>query len=151
MPSAARASCARGDRQSRIRPGGAPDSSRRSPPEGELKIRIKRIYEQPAKADGRRILVDRLWPRGLKKETAGVDLWVKQLAPSSELRKWYGHRSPLWPEFKKRYFEELDRHADEVEQLLDYIGDRQATLVFSSRETEKNNAWALKEYLESLR
>ena len=114
-----------------------------------MKIRTKRVYEAPARADGRRILVDRIWPRGVSKEKAAVDYWSKDTSPSTELRKWYQHDHDKWEEFKARYFAELDGAPDAVEALRAALGQGTNTLVFGSKETELNNATALKLYLES--
>lgn len=113
-----------------------------------MQIRLKRAYDEPSKQDGTRILVDRVWPRGLKKEHAGIDQWVREVAPSTELRKWFGHDPDKWSEFKRRYFRELDRNAGAVEELKRLAGDGRTTLVFSARDERHNNAVALKEYLE---
>lgn len=118
-----------------------------------MPVEIKRAYDKPSRGDGPRVLVDRLWPRGLKKENAKVDLWLKNLAPSDELRKWY-HGSGNWPLFKKRYFHELrtpEASAD-LEQLYALIADHpQVTLIYSSRDTERNNAVALRELLNGMK
>jgi len=114
-----------------------------------MRIQIKRVYERPERTDGRRILVDRLWPRGLSKAVAAIDFWAKDTAPSHELRRWYGHAPEKWPEFKRRYYAELDAHSEGVVQLRREMGRGTATLLFSSKETRLNNAVALKEYLES--
>jgi uncharacterized protein YeaO (DUF488 family) len=116
-----------------------------------MKLRTKRIYENPAPSDGRRILIDRLWPRGLSKSDAAIDVWIKDVAPSNELRRWYQHDPEKWPEFRKRYFSELDANPEQVAELREHLGTKTATLLFSSKETELNNATALKEYLESNR
>ncbi|MGA2158473.1 MAG: DUF488 domain-containing protein [Dehalococcoidia bacterium] len=116
-----------------------------------MEIRVKRVYEQPEEQDGTRILVDRLWPRGLSKEKAKIDLWAKDLAPSNELRKWYGHEPAKWDEFKKRYFTQLDGQVDEVKKLAHTIGKNQVTFLFSSKEEKINNARALKIYMEKPR
>lgn len=113
-----------------------------------MKFTVKRVYNKPAKNDGLRILVDRLWPRGLSKEKARIDYWPKDIAPSNELRKWYGHDPDKWKEFRQRYFRELDENAGAVSELLETIGNKPATLMFGSKEVEFNNAVALKEYLE---
>lgn len=105
------------------------------------------MYDDPAAEDGFRVLVDRLWPRGLKKEDARLDLWLRDIAPSSELRRWYQHDEALWPEFRRRYFAELDGMPEVVEQLKKAIGRRNATLLYSTRHTDYNNARALLEYL----
>ncbi len=114
-----------------------------------MKIKIKRAYDPPAKADGFRILVDRLWPRGISKEKLNVDLWLKEIAPSDGLRKWFYHDPERWEEFKSHYFEELDANREAVEHILREAGRRPVTLLFSSKEQELNNAVALKEYLEA--
>jgi uncharacterized protein YeaO (DUF488 family) len=112
-------------------------------------IKVKRVYETPSPADGTRILVDRLWPRGLTKEKARIDLWLKDMAPSDELRKWYGHDPEKWDEFRKRYFKELQARPESVQAVLDLLSPKTVTLVYSSKEQRINNAFALKEYLES--
>jgi uncharacterized protein YeaO (DUF488 family) len=110
-------------------------------------IRVKRVYDESAASDGRRILVDRLWPRGLTKEKAKIDYWAKDVSPSNELRKWYGHDPAKWDEFRKRYFAELDRNADGVDALVAAMGKGLVTFVYSSTERSINNAEALKLYL----
>lgn len=112
-----------------------------------MKLRIKRVYDPPAASDGRRILIDRLWARGLSKAHAKIDFWAKAVAPSTALRTWYGHDPDKWHEFRKRYFAELDANPDGVAGLKREIGKGTATLLFSSRETRLNNAAALKDYL----
>lgn len=108
-------------------------------------IKVKRIYETPAKSDGRRILVDRLWPRGVSKEKAQVDHWVKAIAPSNELRKWYQHDPNKWSEFKRRYNKELMANPTGVQELTTACkGAKTVTFLFSSKELERNNAVALK-------
>lgn len=114
-----------------------------------MEIRIKRAYEVPEQSDGRRILVDRLWPRGISKEKAKIDLWAKELSPSDELRRWYGHESEKWPAFKTKYFAELDANPEKMEELIDYVQSGTVTFVYSSKEEFLNNAIALKEYIES--
>lgn len=113
------------------------------------RIGIKRVYDRPGPEDGRRILVDRLWPRGRRKEEARIDYWAKDISPSSELRKWYGHDPAKWEEFKARYFAELDQAAEGVEGLRKELAGGPATFVYSSKETVINNAEALKLYLEN--
>ena len=113
------------------------------------RIGIKRVYDRPGPEDGRRILVDRLWPRGLRKEEARIDYWAKDISPSSELRKWYGHDPAKWDEFKARYFVELERAAEGVERLRKELAEGAATFVYSSKEPVINNAEALKLYLEN--
>jgi len=114
-----------------------------------LKLRTKRIYEPASRSDGRRILIDRIWPRGVAKADAKIDFWAKEAAPSTELRKWYAHDPDKWPEFQRRYFAELDAAPEAVAALRDALGRGTNTFVFSSRETELNNATAIKLYLES--
>ena len=113
-----------------------------------MEIKIKRVYEQPDNQDGTRILVDRLWPRGLSKEKAKIDFWMKDLAPSNELRKWYGHEPGKWEEFKKRYFVELEGRPEEVKKLASLVKNGGVTFLYSSREEKINNAHALKIYME---
>lgn len=108
-------------------------------------IRIKRVYDKPAKQDGRRILVDRLWPRGLTKDKAKVDLWLKDIAPGAELRKWFGHDPEKWPEFRKRYLAELKRNREAVKILKEELGKGPATLVYGAKDEEHNAAVVLKE------
>jgi len=110
-------------------------------------IKIKRIYDAPSDDDGIRILVDRLWPRGLSKEKAKVDLWFKEIAPSNELRKWYGHDPKKWTEFRKRYFNDLDMKRELVNQIVQKMKEGHVTLLYSSKEEKINNAAALKEYI----
>jgi len=107
---------------------------------------MKRAYEPPSASDGRRILIDRLWPRGLTKAQARIDHWARAIAPSNALRKWYAHDTAKWPEFKRRYFAELDANPAGVEALCEQLGIP-ATFIYGTRETERNNATALIEYL----
>lgn len=111
-------------------------------------IGVKRVYEAPAQADGVRILVDRLWPRGLSKAAARVDTWMKDIAPSTELRQWYGHDPEKWAEFRRRYFAELEAKSALVDQLQEHIAESSVTLLYGSKENELNNAVALREYLQ---
>ncbi len=113
-----------------------------------INIRIKRVYEQPEVTDGRRILVDRLWARGLSKEKAKVDSWIKEIAPSTELRCWYGHDPNKWDEFKTRYAVELEANPDKVKELLAEVEAGLVTFLYSSKEERLNNAIALREYIE---
>ena len=110
-------------------------------------LRIKRVYEAPAKEDGTRVLVDRIWPRGLSKQEAAIDEWMKETAPSSALRSWFGHDPQRWPEFRERYFKELGSSADAVSRLVALMSDQPVTLLFAARDTERNNAVALVEYI----
>lgn len=114
-----------------------------------MSIQVKRVYEAPATSDGQRILVDRLWPRGLTKEKAQVAHWLKAISPSNELRKWYGHDPAKWPEFQQRYAAELSQEPEAVELLQTLARQDTVTLVYSSQERELNNAMALKIYLEA--
>ncbi len=114
-----------------------------------MAINIKRAYDSTSDDDGYRILVDRLWPRGISKEKAKVDFWPKELAPSTELRRWYGHDPEEWSEFKSRYFAELDGNPELVNELLEYVRKGTVTFIYSSKEQRLNNAVALKEYVES--
>jgi len=114
----------------------------------KTKIGVKRVYDEPAVSDGRRILVDRLWPRGLTKEKAKIDFWAKDIAPSNELRKWYSHDPAKWDEFRKRYFAELGKNAPAVDALIEAMGKGPVSFVYSSTERMINNAEALKLYLE---
>lgn len=113
-----------------------------------MPLRVKRVYEDAEAGDGLRVLVDRLWPRGLSKEKAGIDRWLRELSPSTELRRWYGHDPARWEEFKARYFGELDRHGEAIAALVDQTRTGTVTLLYGSREKRLNNAVALKEYLE---
>jgi uncharacterized protein YeaO (DUF488 family) len=113
------------------------------------RIQIKRVYDAPTPDDGKRILVDRLWPRGLTKEKAKIEYWAKDISPSNELRKWYGHEPGKWEEFKKRYFAELGGNKAAVEKLLEQMGKGPVTFVYSSTERSLNNAQALKIHLET--
>lgn len=114
-------------------------------------LRMKRVYEAPARSDGTRILVDRLWPRGLSKESARIDFWARAISPSSELRRWYRHDAAKWPEFKKRFFAELDANPEGLEELRPYVASGTVTLLYGSKESRLNNAAALLEYLSSYR
>lgn len=113
-----------------------------------MDIRVKRVYEQPDPEDGIRILVDRLWPRGLSREAAKVDDWARKISPSNELRKWYGHDPAKWDEFQRRYAAELDEQAAEVVLFLKKMEHGPATFLYGSTEKHLNNAHALKIYLE---
>ena len=115
-----------------------------------MSIRLKRVYDEPAKSDGYRVLVDRLWPRGVNKNKARIDQWLKDIAPSTSLRKWFAHDPGKWKEFKKRYAAQLDAHHEQVEKLVREAKKRTVTLLFSAKDTEHNNAVALKDYIERL-
>ncbi len=114
-----------------------------------MPITLKRAYEDASPEDGQRVLVERLWPRGLRKEALALDTWMKDIAPSTELRKWFAHEPTKWPEFQARYATELDDKTALVASLLDMIRQGSVTFVFSSRDQEHNNAVALKAYLEA--
>jgi uncharacterized protein YeaO (DUF488 family) len=108
---------------------------------------VKRVYDRRELTDGRRVLVDRLWPRGVKKGTQSVDLWMKDVAPSNELRKWFLHEAGKWDEFKKKYVKELD-DSKKLNELVTMVKDIDVTLVYSAKDTEHNNAVALAEILK---
>lgn len=111
-------------------------------------IKVKRAYEPPAEADGHRYLVDRVWPRGVKKEALALDAWNKDVAPSTALRKWFNHDAEKWGEFQRRYAAELDTNRDAWKPLLQAAQEGTITLVYSARDEEHNQAVALKTYLE---
>ncbi|WP_305907760.1 DUF488 domain-containing protein [Methylomarinum sp. Ch1-1] len=112
-----------------------------------MDIRTKRIYDPASDEDGFRVLVDRLWPRGMTKERAQVDLWLKDTAPSTTLRKWFAHDPSKWASFKRRYFAELDVKQDALARLIEKAGQGRLTLLFAARDTDCNHAVAMKEYL----
>ncbi len=116
----------------------------------DMDIQIKRIYEPPSEDDGQRVLVDRLWPRGMSKEKAQLDQWAKELAPSTELRKWSGHDPDKWEEFRERYISELQDKSDEVQAFLDGLEGDKVTLLYGARDEEHNQAVVLAEYLRSV-
>jgi uncharacterized protein YeaO (DUF488 family) len=113
----------------------------------KTEVRIRRVYAEPEDDDGKRILVDRLWPRGLTKEKARVDLWLKDVAPSTELRKWYGHDPERWPEFKRRYLEELKKLGEPLALLRQEAKRGPITLVYGARDEEHNEAVVLLDLL----
>lgn len=110
-------------------------------------IKLKRVYEKPEKSDGKRILVDRLWPRGLTKEKAKVDLWLKDLGPSTELRKWFAHDPAKWAGFKTKYKQELKGKKELLDQIRIASKKGAVTLIYGARDTEHNEALLIKEYL----
>lgn len=119
-----------------------------------MPVLLKRAYEKPSRSDGTRVLVDRLWPRGITKEAAALDAWLKDVAPSNQLRRWFHARPELWPDFRKKYLGELaaPAAAQALEKLYQLAGEsRQLTLVFSARNEEHNNAVVLKQLLEGMR
>jgi uncharacterized protein YeaO (DUF488 family) len=114
-----------------------------------MSIAVKRVYEPAAKADGYRVLIDRLWPRGLKKEAVPLDQWAKELAPSTALRQWFGHEPARWDGFRHRYATELDGAAEHWRPLAERAARHVVTLLYGARDEEHNNAVALKAYLEN--
>jgi uncharacterized protein YeaO (DUF488 family) len=111
-------------------------------------LKLKRAYDALEEDDGLRVLVDRLWPRGLRKSSASIHLWMKEIAPSDELRHWFGHEAEKWPEFRRRYWKELDGKKELVEKLAQAIYEGPVTLLFAAHDAEHNNAVALKDYLQ---
>ena len=112
-------------------------------------IKLKRAYEPAGRTDGARFLIERLWPRGVKKESLPIRGWLKDVAPSAELRKWFSHDPERWKEFRRRYFAELRKQTEALKPLLDATQRGTVTLIYSSHDQEHNNAVALKDYLES--
>jgi uncharacterized protein YeaO (DUF488 family) len=112
-----------------------------------MKIQTKRVYDRPSEDDGFRVLVDRVWPRGLSKDKLRLDLWLKDAAPSADLRKWFGHEPARWTAFRDRYFSELQAQQQAVQQLLELAAKGRLTLLFSARDIHHNQAVALREYL----
>ncbi|MGD9899762.1 MAG: DUF488 domain-containing protein [Calditrichaceae bacterium] len=115
-----------------------------------MSITIKRVYDEPDETDGFRVLVDRLWPRGLTKDKIKIDLWLKEISPSNELRKWAHKHPEKCAEFKEKYFAELRDHDSEVKELIDKSKNVSVTLVYASKNIENNNASALRDYLLSI-
>ncbi len=113
-----------------------------------MSIQIKRAYEPASPRDGTRVLVDRLWPRGISKDKLKLDAWMKELAPSTELRKWFHHEVANWPEFEKHYFKELSQQPDKVDELRKKARGHTVTLIYGARDETHNDAVALKKYLE---
>ncbi len=114
-----------------------------------MDVAIKRVYAEVSDEDGCRVLVERLWPRGVAKEQARLERWLKQIAPSSELRTWFGHDPEKWTEFRKRYARELDGNPEAVQELVDLAQAGRVTLVYAARDETHNSAVVLKEYLEA--
>jgi uncharacterized protein YeaO (DUF488 family) len=114
-------------------------------------VRIKRIYDRHARDDGLRVLVDRIWPRGIKKADAALDHWAKELAPSTALRTWFAHDARRWPVFRARYRAELEQHAEALRALRDRAGPRRITLLFAARDERINHAAVLQEVIAELR
>jgi uncharacterized protein YeaO (DUF488 family) len=117
---------------------------------GKHTVPIKRVYDAPAESDGTRVLVDRIWPRGLTKERAAVSLWLKDIAPSTALRTWFGHDPARWDEFRERYAAELRANPAAVDQLRILARKEKVTLLYAAHDTEHNHALALSDYLASL-
>lgn len=111
-------------------------------------IKLKRAYEKPAKDDGERILVERLWPRGVSKAQAKLDLWLKEIAPSVELRKWFGHDPDRWAEFRRRYLKELKQKTDLISLLKRLANKGTVTLIYAARDEEHNGALVLQQFLQ---
>lgn len=116
-----------------------------------MTVHIKRVYEASSAKDGLRVLVDRVWPRGLSRDAAHIELWMKDIAPSAPLRKWFDHEPQKWEEFKRRYFHELDGREETVSELEKFSRNGPVTLVYSAAERRFNNAVALEEYLKQRR
>ncbi|RWG82907.1 MAG: DUF488 domain-containing protein [Mesorhizobium sp.] len=110
-------------------------------------VKLKRAYERPTAGDGKRVLIDRLWPRGIKKTEAAIDHWMKELAPSTELRKWFGHDPRRWEEFRRRYAAEIHEHRDELDRLRNLMRMSPVTLVYSAHDEAHNDAVVLREIL----
>ena len=110
-------------------------------------VKLKRAYEKPTADDGKRVLVDRLWPRGVKKTDAAIDYWAKELAPSTELRKWFGHDPARWEEFRRRYAAEIEAHREEFNRLRDLALKGPVTLVYAAHDETHNDAVVLREIL----
>lgn len=113
-------------------------------------IRVRRVYDPSGPDEGTCFLVDRLWPRGIKKDSLKINAWIKDAAPSDSLRRWYGHDPARWEEFRRRYIWELDKNPDALKQVIEASGKGDITLLFSARDIMHNNAVVLKEYLEKL-
>ena len=112
-----------------------------------MNIQLKRVYEEPGDTDGKRILIDRLWPRGVTKAKAQIDIWLKDIAPSTELRTWFGHDPSKWDDFKKRYKNELKNNSEAVSKLREQMSQGKVTFVYSAKDKEHNDAVVLAEYL----
>lgn len=113
-------------------------------------LKLKRIYDEPAKTDGKRVLVDRLWPRGISKERAHLDYWFKDIAPSPDLRKWFNHESEKFKEFSKCYKEELKCEPEQVKEILNLLEKHNVTLIYAAKNPKINHAVVLKDYIDSL-
>lgn len=117
---------------------------------GTDRIKLKRVYDPASKEDGTRLLVERLWPRGVKKTELKIDAWLKEVAPSTDLRKWFSHDPAKWTEFQKKYLAELKKNPEAYQPILEALKHGTVTLIYSSHDTEHNNAVCLKRYLEKL-
>jgi uncharacterized protein YeaO (DUF488 family) len=126
----------------------SPHNRRSSMSSRRKTVCLKRAYDEPSKDDGVRILVERLWPRGVSKQKAAIDVWLREIAPSPELRKWYGHDVSKWDEFRRRYRAELDQRGTLIDELKQKLGDGPATFVFAAKDPEHSSALVLKEYVE---
>jgi uncharacterized protein YeaO (DUF488 family) len=113
------------------------------------RVWVRRAYDEPSPNDGYRVLVDRIWPRGVAKDRADIDLWLRDIAPSDELRHWFGHKEERWPEFRDRYQHELAEKEALVEQLASEAAKHRVTLVFGARDTRHNNAIVLRDLIET--
>ena len=113
-----------------------------------MMIKIKRVYEPSGSGDGTRFLVERLWPRGMKKESLYMEAWLKEVAPSNDLRRWFGHDPAKWTEFERRYLAELDSRPEALQPIIEAANRGDVTLLYSAHDTEHNNAVALKKYIE---
>ena len=111
-------------------------------------IELKRVYDDPSKQDGKRFLIERLWPRGIRKQDLAMDEWLKEAGPSTELRKWFSHDPAKWEQFRKKYFAELDSRPEAWAPIRESAGRHTVTLLYSSHDAEHNNAVALKQYVE---
>jgi uncharacterized protein YeaO (DUF488 family) len=130
----------------RLLTGGAWENTMRGKSMAD-RVRLKRAYEPPVSADGTRVLVDRLWPRGVKKEKAAIDEWMKEIAPSAELRKWFGHDPERWPEFRRRYRSEIKGHPGEFRHLRELARKGKLTLVYAAHDEAHNDAVVLRDLL----
>ncbi|WP_192357855.1 DUF488 domain-containing protein [Mesorhizobium mediterraneum] len=115
-----------------------------------VRIRLKRAYERPSAEDGARVLIDRLWPRGVKKKAAKIDQWAKDIAPSTELRKWFGHEPARWEEFRRRYTAELHQHGEQLDNLRELARSGAITLVYAAHDESRNDAVVLRDVLLEL-
>lgn len=115
------------------------------------RVWLRRAYDSPTHNDGRRVLIDRLWPRGVSREDAAIDDWCKEVAPSDELRRWFDHDPDRWEEFQQRYESELSDRSEEVDHLVDWSRKGRITLVYAAKDTEHNNALVLRDVIEQQR